>query len=170
MVESLKPSLDICYNIWNQILYYMQQFRWTFWAFFLHGCLLQTQFNFRNPFEFPYLANQFCLGNFIMFTEILFVDCCVSVRLMGLSVRAWFDALKRDSHTESVRLDRYVTYTRNLHFHCYLLFLFQFHRWGTLSNMPWKWEYWKTFFAMLLYRKYWSFTHFLFTKMAGIIK
>ena len=25
LVESLKPSLDICYTIWNQIVYYMQQ-------------------------------------------------------------------------------------------------------------------------------------------------
>jgi len=75
---------------------------------FLQGCLLQTQLNFCTPFEFPYLANQFCLGNFIMFTEIFqFVDCCVSVRLMGVSVRAWFDAFKRDSHAESARLDRY---------------------------------------------------------------
>ena len=61
-----------------------------------------------NGSEFPYLANQFCLCSFIMLNEIFqFVDFCVSVRVMGMSVRALFDALKRDSHAESVRLDRY---------------------------------------------------------------
>jgi hypothetical protein len=34
MVESLKPSLDICYTIWNQILYYMRQLHWTLRIFF----------------------------------------------------------------------------------------------------------------------------------------
>jgi hypothetical protein len=28
---------------------------------------------------------------------------------MEVSVRAWFDTLKRDSHAETVRLDRYAT-------------------------------------------------------------
>jgi hypothetical protein len=57
---------------------------------------------------FPYWASQFCLGSFIIFTEIFkYVDFCVSVSIIGVSVRAWFDALKRDSHAESVRLDRY---------------------------------------------------------------
>jgi hypothetical protein len=65
--------------------------------------------NIRAPFEFPYLANQFCLVSFVMFTEIFqLVDFCVRVRTMGVSVRVWFDALKRDSHVESVRLDRYA--------------------------------------------------------------
>ena len=55
------------------------------------------------------------LFSFIMFTEIFkFVDFCVSVRIMGVSVRAWFDALKRDSHAESVRLDRYAEWFRRL--------------------------------------------------------
>ena len=59
--------------------------------------------------KFPYLANEFCLGSFIMFTEIFkFVDFCISVRIMVVIVRAWFDALKRDSHAQSVRLDRYA--------------------------------------------------------------
>jgi len=43
-----------------------------------------------------------------MFTEIFqFVDFCVGVRIIGVSVRVWVDALKRDSYAESVRLDRY---------------------------------------------------------------
>jgi hypothetical protein len=55
----------------------------------------------------PYWANQFCLCSFIIFTKIFkFVEFCVSV-IMGVSVRAWLDALKRESHAESVRLDRY---------------------------------------------------------------
>jgi hypothetical protein len=59
--------------------------------------------------EFPYLVKQFCLGSFIMFTEIFqFIDFCISVRIMVVIVRAWFDALKRDSHAQSVRLDRYA--------------------------------------------------------------
>jgi hypothetical protein len=42
-----------------------------------------------NGSEFPYLANQFCLGSFIMFNDFFqFVDVCVSVRIMGMSVRA----------------------------------------------------------------------------------
>ena len=66
LVESLKPVLDICYTIWNQILYYMSilgQF------FLLQDCLLHPQLNVRTPFEFWYLANQFYLGSFIMFTK-----------------------------------------------------------------------------------------------------
>jgi len=44
-----------------------------------------------------------------MLTEIFqFVDFCISVRIMMVIVRAWFDALKRDSHAQSARLDRYV--------------------------------------------------------------
>ena len=59
--------------------------------------------------EFPYLANQFCLGSFIMFTEIFqFFNFCISVSIMVVIVKAWFDALKRDSDAQSVRLDRYV--------------------------------------------------------------
>ena len=55
------------------------------------------------------------LFSFIMFIEIFqFVDFCVSVRIMGVSVRAWFDALKRDSHAEMVRLDRYAEWFRRL--------------------------------------------------------
>jgi hypothetical protein len=39
-----------------------------------------------------------CLGSFIIITEIFqFVDLCVSVIIMGVSVRAWFDTLKHDS-------------------------------------------------------------------------
>ena len=42
-----------------------------------------------NESEFPYLANQFCLGSFIMLNEIFqFIDFCVSMRIMGVSVRA----------------------------------------------------------------------------------
>ena len=37
MFESLKPSLDICYTIWNQILYYMQQLCPAFWDSFFAG-------------------------------------------------------------------------------------------------------------------------------------
>jgi hypothetical protein len=48
---------------------------------------------------FPYWANQLCLSNFIIFTEIFkSVDFCVSLTIIGVSVRAWYDALKRDSH------------------------------------------------------------------------
>ena len=37
-----------------------------------------------NGSEFLYLANQFCLGSFIMLNEIFqFVDFCGSVRIMG---------------------------------------------------------------------------------------
>ena len=51
-----------------------------------------------NGSEFPYLANQFCLGSFIMLNEIFkFFDFCVSMRIMGWAWRAWFDGLKRDS-------------------------------------------------------------------------
>jgi hypothetical protein len=40
MFESLKPSLDICYTILNQILYYMQQLDPGFCGGFLQDCLL----------------------------------------------------------------------------------------------------------------------------------
>ena len=50
-----------------------------------------TEIHFKqiaNGSEFPYLANQFCLCSFIMFTEIFqFSDFCVSVIIMGVSVR-----------------------------------------------------------------------------------
>ena len=60
-------------------------------------------------FEYLYWANHFYLGAFIIFTDIFqFVDFCISVRIMRVSVRAWFDALKRYSHAFSVRLDRYA--------------------------------------------------------------
>jgi len=37
-----------------------------------------------------------------MLNEIFqFVNFCVSVRIMGVNVRAWFDALKRDSHVSA---------------------------------------------------------------------
>jgi len=54
------------------------------------------------------LSESILLGSFIIFTEnFKFVDFCVGVTIMGVSVRASFDALKCDSHAESVRLDRY---------------------------------------------------------------
>jgi hypothetical protein len=54
----------------------------------LSDCLHHSQLNIRAPFEFPYLANQFCLVSFVMFTEIFqLVDFCVRVRTMGVSVK-----------------------------------------------------------------------------------
>ena len=52
--------------------------------------------------EFPYWANQFCLGSFIIFTEIFeFVNCCVSVRIMRENViwclEAWLSSSKRET-------------------------------------------------------------------------
>jgi len=46
-----------------------------------------------------------------IFQFVDFCRCSASAR-MGVSVRAWFDALKRDFHTESV-LDRYVLFIWN---------------------------------------------------------
>jgi hypothetical protein len=37
MFEILKPSLDICYTILNQILYYMQQLGPAFWGYYFTG-------------------------------------------------------------------------------------------------------------------------------------
>jgi hypothetical protein len=57
-----------------------------------------TEIHIANGSEFTYSANQFCLGSFIMFTEIFqFVDLCVSVTIMGMSVKVRFDALKRET-------------------------------------------------------------------------
>ena len=56
---------------------------------FLQDCLLHPQLKVRTPFEFPYLARQFCLDSFIMFTEVFqLVDFCVRVRIIGVGVRA----------------------------------------------------------------------------------
>jgi len=57
--ESLKSSLDICYIIWNQILYYLQQLRWAVraafcrtvcficsWRFVLFNLLLRYPYTF----------------------------------------------------------------------------------------------------------------------------
>jgi hypothetical protein len=52
MFESLKPSLDIGYTIWNQILHYMQQLRRPFWAIILQDCLLPQQLNVHHPCVF----------------------------------------------------------------------------------------------------------------------
>jgi hypothetical protein len=49
MFESLKPSLDICYTILNQILYYMQQLDPGFCGGFLQDCLLCLQLNVHAP-------------------------------------------------------------------------------------------------------------------------
>jgi hypothetical protein len=49
MFESLKPSLDICYNILNKILYYMQQLGPAFCGGFLQDCLLCLQLNVHAP-------------------------------------------------------------------------------------------------------------------------
>ena len=55
------------------------------------------------------LTIQFCLDGFIMLTGFFQVVIFgVSVRIMGVIVRAWSDDLERDYHTESVRLDRFA--------------------------------------------------------------
>jgi hypothetical protein len=51
---------------------------------------------------------QIVFNNKIVHEFFQFVDFSVSVRIVGVSVKAWFDALKHDSHAESMRLDRYV--------------------------------------------------------------
>ena len=52
LVESLNHSLDICYTIWNQILYYMQQLPLSFsCCFSLQDCLIHPLLSVRALFE-----------------------------------------------------------------------------------------------------------------------